>query len=192
MTNFMLYCCTTLKLWENLNKSFLLFWGSPAGQGRCTMKIIEFLKLSDWGNLLGILSIAIGVISLWLSVRTLRTAKKIDEQIKKERIDAVAKNAFNEQRQELEENILLLEKKLIETDGLEYQLAKQVFNIICRAGSHKGIFNVEDQKKLDELKSRQKNICENIRRGSAPNRQVECLDIVGSLEQIVQRGCYKV
>ena len=82
--------------------------------------------------------------------------------------------------------------KLIETDGLEYQLAKQVFNIICRAGSHKGIFNVEDQKKLDELKSRQKNICENIRRGSAPNRQVECLDIVGSLEQIVQRGCYKV
>lgn len=111
---------------------------------------------------------------------------------KKERIDAVAKNAFNEQRQELEENILLLEKKLIETDGLEYQLAKQVFNIICRAGSHKGIFNVEDQKKLDELKSRQKNICENIRRGSAPNRQVECLDIVGSLEQIVQRGCYKV
>ena len=147
------------------------------------MKIIEFLKLSDWGNLLGILSIAIGVISLWLSVRTLRTAK---------RIDAVAKNAFNEQRQELEENILLLEKKLIETDGLEYQLAKQVFNIICRAGSHKGIFNVEDQKKLDELKSRQKNICENIRRGSAPNRQVECLDIVGSLEQIVQRGCYKV
>ena len=118
------------------------------------MKIIEFLKLSDWGNLLGILSIAIGVISLWLSVRTLRTAKKIDEQIKKERIDAVAKNAFNEQRQELEENILLLEKKLIETDGLEYQLAKQVFNIICRAGSHKGIFNVEDQKKLDELKGK--------------------------------------
>ena len=53
------------------------------------MKIIEFLKLSDWGNLLGILSIAIGVISLWLSVRTLRTAKKIDEQIKKERADAV-------------------------------------------------------------------------------------------------------
>lgn len=192
MTNFMLYCCITLKLWASLNTSFLLFWGSPAGQERCTMKIIEFLKLSDWGNLLGILSIVIGVISLWLSVRTLRTAKKIDEQIKKERIDAVAKNAFNEQRQELEENILLLEKKLIETDGLEYQLAKQVFNIICRAGSHKGIFNVEDQKKLDELKSRQKNICENIRRGSAPNRQVECLDIVGSLEQIVQRGCYKV
>ena len=156
------------------------------------MKIIEFLKLSDWGNLLGILSIVIGGISLWLSVRTLRTAKKIDEQIRKERIDAVAKNAFNEQRQELEENILLLEKKLIETDGLEYQLAKQVFNIICRAGSHKGIFCAEDQKKLDELKSRQKNICENIRRGGAPNRQVECLDIVGSLEQIVQRGCYKV
>ena len=86
------------------------------------MKIIEFLKLSDWGNLLGILSIVIGGISLWLSVRTLRTAKKIDEQIRKERIDAVAKNAFNEQRQELEENILLLEKKLIETDRLEYHL----------------------------------------------------------------------
>lgn len=84
MTNFVLYFCITLKLWDELkNKSFLLFWGSPAGQGRCTMKIIEFLKLSDWGNLLGILSIAIGVISLWLSVRTLRTAKKIDEQIKK-------------------------------------------------------------------------------------------------------------
>ena len=154
--------------------------------------MFNFLKLSDWGNLLGIISIFLGMISIWLTVRTLQKTKDIEKRIDQERISAIEKTAFNAQLQELKKEIASLESRLIETDVLDYKLAKQLFNEICKVASHKGIFSVEDQERLEKLRLDLMNICESIRNHGNINYQMQCLDALGTLNQIVQKGSYRI
>ena len=61
--------------------------------------MIEILKSSLIGNMIGIVSLIVGIISLIITIKTMRSAKRIERDIKEAEAKAVDKDRFNKYKE---------------------------------------------------------------------------------------------
>ena len=64
-------------------------------------EVINFISSSITGNVVGFASLIVGIVSLVITIITLNSAKRIENEIKQEKIKAINKSKFIKHREEI-------------------------------------------------------------------------------------------
>lgn len=62
------------------------------------MMIIDILKSSITGNIVGVFSLLVGIIGIVITIKTMKSAKRIESEIKREKTIALDKRCFNKNK----------------------------------------------------------------------------------------------
>lgn len=104
----------------------------------------EILQSPLIGNIIGTISLIVGVIGVLMTIVTMKSAKRIEKQIKKEQIKALDKKRFNECKEmyikKLERN-----RKIVSTEKIfSYSLCMDVTSIFNDLQGYKTVITGND------------------------------------------------
>lgn len=153
--------------------------------------LMDFLKSGNWGNLIGIISLFIGLISFCLTIKTLKKAKEIQEEIRQGKISAIDKVHFNNTKTKVDEELFNCHSQLSNTQLVSYKTAKQIYTCLCRLCQYDAILNTQDFSRTKELQLQQELICREIEKGNR-KQQIPCIAIIEEIRGIINKGEYGI
>lgn len=151
----------------------------------------ELLRSTLVGNVIGIISLLIGVVSFTVSCLTYNKTRIIEAKIREEKIHAIEKYQFSVETKEIEDGLEKLLRGLENKNQLGYKQAKQIFSMIYHVSNKETVLIDKDKKRLKEISSDMKRICDRIDRGEKII-QSECIACIEETLSIIKRGEYQI
>lgn len=108
------------------------------------MDDMEILQSSVTGNIIGIISLIIGVIGVILTARTMKSAKRIEEQIKKETALALDKEHFREYREKCIKKLKSNRRNVRQEKRVSYSLYGDTISILNDLKEYKTVMTKDD------------------------------------------------
>ena len=119
--------------------------------------MIEILKSSLIGNMIGIVSLIIGIISLIITIKTMRSAKRIERNIKEAEVKAVDKDRFNKYKEGCIKRLELKRKVAVEEGVITYPLCNDV---LARLNDLRGYGRIISEKDIDFINEKRRELME--------------------------------
>lgn len=91
---------------------------------------MKILESSVTGNIMGFFSILLGIISIILTIRTMKTATKIETEMQKAKITALERSRFQKEKVEYLKMLQTKRKSVSEMQVLSYRSCNDVLSII--------------------------------------------------------------
>ncbi len=149
----------------------------------------EFLNSTVVGNIVGLISLVIGIVSLIWTFITYTTAKKIEKKVYDAQVQAINRLRFKDFRHEA---LKMLERER-EAAGnvkkLSLNTRKRLITIFNKVLEYKSVFNVEDYKRIEELYDRAKILVKTDNQNGG-DEAIDFIEITSELEGIIQKGEY--
>lgn len=108
------------------------------------MDDMGILQSSVTGNIIGIISLIIGVIGVILTVITMKSAKRIEEQIKKETALALDKEHFREYREKCIKKLKSNRRNVRQEKRVSYSLYGDTISILNDLKEYKTVMAKDD------------------------------------------------
>lgn len=105
---------------------------------------MEILQSSVTGNIIGIISLIVGVIGVLSIVITMKSAKRIEEQIKKETALALDKEHFREYREKCIKKLKSNRRNVLQEKRASYSLYGDTISILNDLKEYKTVITKDD------------------------------------------------
>lgn len=113
------------------------------------------MSISDW---IGIISLLIGIVSLLITVSTNKAAKRIERNVHDEKVKAVDKYRFNQQKKSYITKVANIRKAVINQNRLPSSTINEALSITNDISKFSGLFSDDDTRRLDSAKKALKAI----------------------------------
>lgn len=155
------------------------------------MMIMNILKSSLIGNVIGIFSLFVGIIGIVITIKTMKSAKRIEMEIKRERTMALDKRRFNKNKDDYLKKLKTKRGAALKSQVLSYALCNDVLSIINDLRGYKNIIIETDMSVIDEQWSRLKQISVILQEGKKDNSGLQEFDvIVSTVMNVLSKGEY--
>lgn len=111
----------------------------------------EILESAITNNMIALLSLIVSIIGLIITGKTMQSAKKIEEEMEKMKIDALNRSSFLKLRPQLVKKIEGYIKSLKRAEVLSRNLYMDIFETILEIKETNNIFNKEDHAKIVQI-----------------------------------------
>lgn len=91
------------------------------------------------GNIVGVFSLLVGIIGIAITVKTMKSAKRIESEIKREKTIALDKRRFNNNKDDYLKKIKAKRSAASKSQVLSYTLCNDVLSIINDLRGYKNI-----------------------------------------------------
>lgn len=109
---------------------------------------MKILQSTATGNFIGIISLIVGVIGIVLTVRTMKSAKRIEEQIKKEAARALDKEHFREYREKCIKKLKSNRRNVLQEKRVSYALYRDTISILNDLKEYKTVMTENDLERI--------------------------------------------
>ena len=113
-----------------------------------------FLSFSLTGNIIGSISLVIGIISLYITVKTMKTASRIEGEVKEAQIVALDKKRFKENKSEYIKKLTSKRKAVLQKEVLSLSLCNDVLSIINDIKGYSTIISKEDLELIEQQRKK--------------------------------------
>lgn len=157
----------------------------------------EILRSSYTGNVIGIISLLVGLISLGITIVTMKSAKRIEREIKEAQIIAVDKKRFHECKAEYIKKLESKRELVLEEKVLSYSLCSYIISLFNDLKGYATVLTEKDlkviEKKCSELMQMSKEL---YNQESSRKSKVEDLQqfdqIISEVLNILKKGEYSL
>lgn len=155
------------------------------------MMIMNILKSSLTGNVIGIFSLFVGIIGIVITIKTMKSAKRIEMEIKREKTIALDKRRFNKNKDDYLKKLKSKRGAASKNQVLSYALCNDVLSIINDLRGYKNIIVETDMSVIDEQWNRLKRISLILQDGKKDNSSLQEFDvIVSTVMNVLSKGEY--
>lgn len=153
--------------------------------------MMNILRSSLTGNVMGMFSLFIGIISIVITVKTMKSAKRIEIEIRKEKTIALDKRRFNQNKDDYLKKLRSKRNAALKNQVLSYALCNDVLSIINDLKGHKNIIVETDMSVIDEQWNRLKQISLILQEEKKNNSSLQEFDvIVSTVMNVLSKGEY--
>lgn len=155
------------------------------------MMIMNILKSSLTGNVFGIISLFVGIIGIGITIKTMKSAKRIEAEIKREKTIALDKRRFNKNKDGYLKKLKTKRGAASKSQVLSYTLCNDVLSIINDLRGYENIIVETDMSVIDEQWNRLKQISLILQDGKKDNSSLQEFDvIVSTVMNVLNKGEY--
>ncbi len=155
------------------------------------MMIMNILKSSLTGNVIGLFSLFVGIIGIVITVKTMKSAKRIEMEIKREKTIALDKRRFNKNKNDYLKKLKSKRGAASKNQVLSYALCNDILSIINDLRGYKNIIVETDMSVIDEQWNRLKRISLILQDGKKDNSSLQEFDvIVSTVMNVLSKGEY--
>lgn len=152
---------------------------------------MNILESSQVGNIIGIFSLLIGVIGIVITIKTMKSAKRIEAEIKREKTLALDKRRFNKNKDSYLKKLKTKRNAALKGQVLSYALCNDVLSIINDLRGYKNIIVKTDMSVIDEQWDKLKRISLILQEGKKDNCNLQEFDvIVSTVMNVLSKGEY--
>lgn len=155
-------------------------------------KIICILSSSTAGNIVGIISLLIGIVGLIITICTMKSAKRIERDIKDAEAKAIDKLRFNNNKEKIIAYLDNKRKVIVAEPIVTYTTCVDLLSILDDLKSFNKIISEEDmnlvEKKHGELAAISKEFGGQKKQNS--DNVEEIIDIISEVLNILKKGEY--
>ena len=153
---------------------------------------MKILSSSMFGNIVGIISFVIGLISLFITIKTLKTAQSIKNEIKNKQIEAIKKSKFYKNKHIYIDKLKQKRNAVVNQGIVSKQICNQVISVLNDILAS-NIVNHHDLKILEKDKSKLNKIIadDKIRKANA-NIVGEFDSIIADIIAVLENGEYEL
>ena len=152
---------------------------------------MDILKSSLTGNVIGIVSLLVGLAGLIITIITMKSAKRIEKNINKAKVKALNKSRFNTYRPNA---LKKLEQKRIaasKTKIITYNMCNDALSIFNDINGFSSVLLDEDSEKIQGNLRRLKEIANSLSSGKKENIYSFQYDsILSEIINILRKGEY--
>lgn len=153
--------------------------------------ISDVLKSSITSNVVAILSMIVGVIGLWVTFRTMKSAEDIKEEMKKMQIDTLEKSRFMQNKPQIIKNLQVHRNSITEAGTLSKALCIKIISLLTEIEGYKETFKENDFREIETIHKEMKKLA--TWSGIYGEIHIcQCIELLGKLENIINKGEYSV
>lgn len=154
---------------------------------------MDVLESSLTGNIIGTLSLILGIISILLTIKTMKTAKRIEIDMKEAKIVALDQNRFNKNKEGYLKKLNAKRRAASKNQVLSYQLCNDVLSIINDIKGYDSIIMDADMGIIEQQWNKLQQISSALRDGKSGNLNLQEFDVVVStITNILCKGEYEL
>ena len=151
------------------------------------------LESSLTGNIIGVLSLFLGIISIILTIKTMKTAKRIETDMKEAKIVALDKNRFKKNKEGYLKKLKAKRGAASKNQVLSYQLCNDVLSIINDIKGYESIIMDVDMGIIEQQWNKLQQISSALQDGKSGNDNLQEFDVVVStIINILCKGEYEL
>lgn len=156
-------------------------------------EVINFISSSITGNIVGLVSLLVGMVSLVITIITLNSAKRIENEIKQEKIKAINKSKFNKHREEIGRSLSQKRNAAKKQHKISFNLCLDILSTINDLLAYETIFEKNDYSKIVQSKEKLNQIVEALKK-ERNNVAIysEFDEIISGLINILEKGEYDI
>ena len=151
--------------------------------------IIEILQNTATSTIIDIIALIISIISLFITGCTMKSAKKIQEEMEKMKVNALDKSRFMIYKTKV---INVINKKINATKNaqtLSANACMDIAQIIVETKGYESILKVDDYKYICNLHEKIKKLC--IKQGAYDRVDISnYIEMLTELKNIFEKGDY--
>lgn len=155
--------------------------------------IIAILGSAIYGNIIGTISLIVGIYGVYISKKTMKTAEKMEEDLKEAKIVAIDKKRFIENKQQY---ISFLEMKrdiISENQSFSYNVCKDIIATIGDVEGYKTILSQQDIENVGLQKQKLQNLI--MLKQHNGNDVIYTMDLINAITEIlniIKKGEYDI
>lgn len=153
------------------------------------MSFSEFVSLPYVGNIVGVISLIVGISSLVLTVITYRSAKRIEKRLPEERVSAINKLRFQEYKIKALETLDNRQKAVKRAGKVTKQALTELIEILNRIKGYDREINEKDMERINEYYLKLE-ILMNNNDYSKERSIVQFTEVITGLINILEKGEY--
>lgn len=153
---------------------------------------MNILSSSITGNILGVLSLILGIISTGIAFYTLKTAKNIEEEIKKRQIKAINKSKFVKAKPVYINKLKQKRNAVLKLNIISGQICIQVLSVLNDIIAQ-DILNQQDRNTLENDMSILKKILADNKKCEVNSNSINDFDkVIADTIGILEKGEYEL
>lgn len=150
-----------------------------------------FLSSSITGNIIGVVSLIIGIISLIITIKTMKTASRIEVEVKAAQIVALDKNRFNKKKSDYIKKLTSKRNAVSKNQALSVPLCNDVLSIINDIRGYSTIISNKDLEFIEQQRKIIQSISLDVQNKRNRNECIQNFDdIVSTIINILSKGEY--
>lgn len=154
---------------------------------------MDILESSLTGNIIGALSLILGIISILLTIKTMKTAKRIEIDMKEAKIVALDKNRFKKNKEGYLKKLNAKRGAASRNQVLSYRLCNDVLSIINDIKGYDSIIMDADMRIIEQQWNKLQQISSALQDVKSGNKNLQEFDVVVStITNILCKGEYEL
>ena len=151
------------------------------------------LESSLTGNIIGVLSLLLGIVSIILTIKTMKTAKRIEIDMKEAKIIAFDKNRFKKDKEEYLKKLKAKRKVASKNQVLSYKLCNDVLSIINDIKGFDSIIMDADMSSIKQQWIKLQEISSLLQDEKSGGDKLQEFDlVVSTITNILSKGEYEL
>lgn len=153
--------------------------------------MIEILKSTITGNVVGLLSLLAGIVGIFITIKTMKTAKRIETDIKEAKIVALDKKRFNSNKEAYLKKLNSQRKAVSKHEVLSYSLCNDVLSIINDLKGYSNIITEIDMDIIEQQRNKLQRISSISKYEETVSKSLQEFDVViATIINILCKGEY--
>lgn len=145
------------------------------------------------GNIVGIFSLLVGLIGIAITINTMKSAKRIESEIKREKTIALDKRRFNKNKDDYIKKLKAKRSAASKSHVLSYTLCNDVLSIINDLRGYKNIITEMDMGVIEEQWNKLQHISLVLQEEKKDNAKLQEFDVIAStVMNILSKGEYEL
>lgn len=154
---------------------------------------MDILQSSLTGNIIGALSLFLGIISIILTIKTMKTAKRIEIDMREAKINTLDKNRFKKNKEGYLKKLNAKRRAASKNQVLSYQLCNDVLSIINDIKGYDSIITDVDMGIIEQQWNKLQQISSALQEKKSGNDNLQEFDVVVStIINILCKGEYEL
>lgn len=160
--------------------------------------MLKYFESSLTGNIIGFISLGIGIIGLIITITTMKSAKRIEKSIEIEKIKAIDKTRFNEYKRNALSKLQNKRRIVLSENTLSYNICNDIISIINDLKGYTNILIPDDLEKLNILYKETKSFSLDIyslqpkSSHLTPEHITKFDEIISEIINILNKGEYNI
>lgn len=151
--------------------------------------MVDFFCSSLVGNTIGVVSLIVGIVSLIITIKTMKTAARIEAEVRAENIKTLDKKRFNDNKPSFEKKLTAKRKAVLTNQTLSLNMCNDVLSIINDIKGYNTVISKEDIVIIEQQRNELQRISQDLQNKVNVNENVQAFDcVVAVILNILAKG----
>ena len=153
------------------------------------MQFKEIINSPFFGNIVGLISLVVGIVSLIWTFFTYRMTKKIENKLRESQAKAINTLRFKEYRAAARKTLTIRREAVKKADEISENICTDLILICCKLLGYKHDILPEDLIEIEELYKRAKRLLQE-KEATRQQGAIEFIEITNGILAILEKGEY--